>query len=43
MNLAAVVDRAAKEAFTYRQINELTVNHIPAMKAATDVLRKVTG
>jgi hypothetical protein len=43
MKVAAVVDRAAKGAFTYQQINELTVDHIPAMKRATEVLRKVTS
>jgi len=43
MKLAGVVDRAAKGTFTYRQITQLTVDDIPAMKAATDVLRKVTS
>ena len=43
MKVAAVVDRAAKGAFTYQQINELTVDQIPAMKTATEVLRKVTS
>jgi hypothetical protein len=43
MKMDAVVDRAVKGAFTYQEIMQLTVSHIPAMKAATDVLRKVTG
>ena len=43
MKVAAVVDRAAKGAFTYQQINELTVEQIAAMKAATERLRKVTS
>src|SRR5262249_22665963 len=43
MKLAGVVDRAAKGTFTYRQITQLTVDDIPAMKAAKDVLRKVTS
>jgi hypothetical protein len=42
MKVAEVVNRAAKEAFTYEQIKELTPAHIPAMKAATERLRKVT-
>jgi hypothetical protein len=42
MKVAEVVDRAAKGAFTYEKIKQLTPNHIPAMKVATDVLRKVT-
>ena len=43
MKVAAVVDRAAKGAFTYEQIKELTPDHVPAMKAATERLRKVTN
>jgi len=43
MKVAALVDRAAKGAFTYQQINELRVDQIPAMKTATEVLRKVTS
>jgi hypothetical protein len=43
MKVAEVVDRAAKGAFTYERIKLLTVDHIPALKAATDVLRKVTN
>jgi hypothetical protein len=43
MKLAEVVNRAAKGAFTYEGIKQLTVDHIPAMKAATDVLRKVAS
>jgi hypothetical protein len=43
MKLAEVVDRAAKGAFTYKQIQQLTVDHLPAMKAATEVLRKVAS
>jgi hypothetical protein len=43
MKVAEVVDRAAKEAFTYQQIKQLTPGHITAMKAATDVLRKVAS
>src|SRR5262249_7456540 len=42
MKVAEVINRAAKEAFTYEQIKELTQAHIPAMKAATERLRKVT-
>jgi hypothetical protein len=41
MKVAEVVDRVARGAFTYKQIQRLTVNHTPAMNAATDVLRKV--
>ena len=43
MKVAEVVNRAAKGAFTYEGIKQLTVDHIPAMKAATDVLRKVAS
>ena len=43
MKVAEVVDRAAKGAFTYEKIKELTPDHIPAMKAATERLRKVTS
>jgi hypothetical protein len=43
MNVAEVADRAAKGAFTYQQISELTVDHLPALKAATERLRKVTN
>jgi hypothetical protein len=43
MKVAEVVNRAAKGAFIYQQINELTVDQIAAMKTATDVLRKVTS
>jgi hypothetical protein len=43
MKVDAVVDRVAKGAFTYQQINELTVDHIPALNAATERLRKVTS
>jgi hypothetical protein len=31
------------QAFTYQQIKQLTVSDIPAMKAATEVLRKVAS
>jgi hypothetical protein len=41
MKVGEVVDRAAKGAFTYERIKQPTVDHIPAMKAATEVLRKV--
>jgi hypothetical protein len=43
MKVAEVVNRAAKGAFTYQQINELTGDQIAAMKTTTDVLRKVTS
>jgi hypothetical protein len=43
MKVAEVVDRAAKGAFTYEGIKQLTLDHIPAMKTATDVLRKVAS
>jgi hypothetical protein len=43
MKLAEVVDKAAKGAFTYEKIKQLTPDYIPAMKAATDVLRKVAS
>ena len=43
MKVAEVVNRAAKGAFTYEGIKQLTVDHIPAMKAATEVLRKVAS
>jgi hypothetical protein len=43
MKVAEVVNKAAKGVFTYEQIKQLTVNHIPAMKAATALLRKVTS
>jgi hypothetical protein len=43
MKVAEVVNRAANGAFTYEKIKQLTRDHIPAMKAATDVLRKVTS
>jgi hypothetical protein len=41
MKVDEVVDRAAKGPFTYQRIKQLTVKHIPAIKAATDVLRKI--
>jgi hypothetical protein len=43
MKVADVVNKAAKGAFTYEKIKQLTPDHIPAMKAATDVLRKVAS
>ena len=43
MKVGEVVNRAAKGAFTYEGIKQLTVDHIPAMKVATDVLRKVAS
>jgi hypothetical protein len=43
MKVAEVVNRAAKGAFTYEGIKKLTVDHSPAMKTATEVLRKVTS
>ena len=43
MKMAEVVNKAAKGAFTYEKINQLTVDHIPAMKTAREVLRKVTS
>ena len=43
MKVAEVVNRAAKGAFTYEGIKKLTVDHIPAMKTATEVLRKVAS
>ena len=41
MKVGEVVDRAARGTFTYERIKQLTLDHIPAMKAATEVLRKV--
>jgi hypothetical protein len=43
MKVGEVVNRAAKGAFTYGQIKQLTVRDIPAVKAATDILRKVAS
>lgn len=43
MKVEQVVNRAAKGAFTYDQLRQLTVGDIDAMKAATDVLRSVTS
>jgi hypothetical protein len=52
MKVAEVVNRAARGAFTYERIKQLTPDHIPAlqqdwiisaMKTATDVLRKITS
>ena len=43
MKVEEVVNRAAKGAFTYDQLRQLTVGHIEAMKAATEVLRKVAS
>lgn len=43
MKVGEVVNRAAKGAFTYDQLRQLTVGHIDAIKAATDVLRKVAS
>jgi hypothetical protein len=43
MKVAQVVDRAAKGAFTYERIKQPTAEDIPAMKTATNVLRKVTS
>jgi len=43
MKVAEVVNRAAKGAFTYERMKQLTLDHIPAMKAATDALRKLAS
>ena len=43
MKVAEVVNRAAKGAFTYEGIKQLKVDQIPAMKTATEVLRKVAS
>ena len=43
MKVGEVVNRAAKGAFTYDQLRQLTVGQIDAIKAATDVLRKVAS
>jgi hypothetical protein len=43
MKVGEVVNRAAKGAFTYDQLRQLTVGHIEAIKAATNVLRKVAS
>jgi hypothetical protein len=39
MKVGEVVDRAAKGTFTYGQIKQLTVRDIPAVEAATVILR----
>src|SRR5215831_17611233 len=43
MKVAEVVNRAAEGAFTYERMKQLTLDHIPAMKAATDALRKLAS
>jgi len=43
MKVAEVVNKAPKGAFTYQKVKQLTPDHIPAMKPATDVLRKVAS
>jgi hypothetical protein len=41
MKVSEVVDRAAKGAFAYSNLQRLTAEDLPAIKAATDVLRRV--
>jgi hypothetical protein len=43
MKVAEVVNKAARGAFTYEKIKQLAPDHVPAMKAATDVLRRVAS
>jgi hypothetical protein len=42
MKVAEVVDRAAKGTFAYSSLQRLTARDLPAIKAATDVLRRVS-
>jgi hypothetical protein len=41
MKVSEVVDRAARGAFAYSKLQSLTAEDLPAIKAATDVLRSV--
>ena len=41
MKVADVVNRAAKGAFTFANLQRLTLDSFSAIQAATDVLRKV--
>jgi hypothetical protein len=41
MKVSEVVDRAAKGTFAYSNLQRLTPEDVPAIKAATDVLRRV--
>jgi hypothetical protein len=41
IKVSEVVDRAAKGAFAYSKLQSLTAEDLPAIKAATDVLRSV--
>ena len=41
MTVAQVVDRAAKGAFTFSGLQRLTAENLPAIQAATNVLRGV--
>ena len=42
MKVSAVIDRAAKGAFRFGELRRLTVDFLPAVTAARDVLRQVT-
>jgi hypothetical protein len=42
MKVSDVIDRAAKGAFRFGELRRLTADSLPAVTAATDVLRKVT-
>src|SRR5262245_45230756 len=41
MKVSEVVDRAAKGSFAYSNLQRLTAKDLPAIKAATDVLRRI--
>ena len=41
MKVAEVVDRAAKGAFTFANLQRLTPEALPAIQAATHILRRV--
>jgi hypothetical protein len=41
MKVSDVVDRAAKGAFRFAELQRLTVESLPALTAATDILRQV--
>ncbi len=42
MRVSDVIDRAAKGAFRFAELQRLTVESLPALIAATDILRQVT-
>ena len=41
MKVAEVVDRAAKGAFTFANLQRVTADSLPPIQAATNVLRRV--